>query len=410
MKMNKGSLGLLLALAVALAGCTAPDAATQQTQTENKPVPVQVDTVKKGSVSTRAGVTGKLAPNKEVTLAPKVSGKIVQLNVKLGQYVQKGQVLFSLEKTDLVNAVQQAQAAYDLAVANLKQSDATTSQGLQQAKNGLVQAEQALRDAERNYQRMSELYNQGAVSPQQLEQAQATLTNAQTAYANAKQALEAAEKRTGVAVTQASVEQARVSLENAREQLANATVTAPISGFVSAVNGQVGEMASPQSPVVTIVDTDPLIVKANLSEEEVTSVKKGDKVKIQISALSKELDGTVSAISPVMDQTLRAYPVEISLAKQDASLKADMVVSIQFAKQQAANMLVVPLKAVFDENGKRFVYKLEGDTAKKVEVQTGTESSDLVEVKAGLKEGEKIVVRGQTLLKDGAKVHIQPTS
>jgi HlyD family secretion protein len=410
MKMNKGSLGLLLALAVALAGCTAPDAATQQTQSENKPVPVQVDTVKKGSVSTRAGVTGKLAPNKEVTLAPKVSGKIVQLNVKLGQYVQKGQVLFSLDKTDLVNAVQQAQAAYDLAVANLKQSDSTTGQGLQQAKNGLVQAEQALRDAERNYQRMSQLYSQGAVSPQQLEQAQATLTNAQTAYANAKQALEAAEKRTGVAVTQASVEQARVSLENAREQLANATVTAPISGYVSAVNGQVGEMASPQSPVVTIVDTDPLIVKANLSEEEVTSVKKGDKVKIHLSALSKELEGTVTAISPVMDQTLRAYPVEISLAKQDASLKADMVVSIQFAHQQASNMLVVPRKAVFDENGKQFVYKLEGDTAKKVEVQTGTESSDLVEVKAGLKEGEKIVVRGQTLLKDGAKVHIQPTS
>ncbi|MGI6187770.1 MAG: efflux RND transporter periplasmic adaptor subunit, partial [Brevibacillus sp.] len=188
------------------------------------------------------------------------------------------------------------------------------------------------------------------------------------------------------------------------------TVTAPISGFVSAVNGQVGEMASPQAPVVTIVDTDPLIVKANLSEEEVTSVKKGDKVKIQISAISKELDGTVSAISPVMDQTLRAYPVEIALAKQDASLKADMVVSIQFAHQQTNSMLVVPLKAVFDENGKRFVYKLEGDTAKKVEVQTGIESSDLVEVKAGLKEGEQIVVRGQTLLKDGAKVNVQPTS
>jgi HlyD family secretion protein len=406
MKLNKSSLGLLLSVVIVLAGCTGQQAPVE-TAEQNKPVPVQVDTVKKGSVATRTGVTGKLAPNQEVALTPKVSGKIVQLNVALGQQVQKGQVLFSLDKNDLMNSVRQAEAQYQVALANLKQSDANAAQSLQQAKNGLTQAEQGLKDAQRNEQRMAELFNQGAISAQQYEQAKTALTNAQTAYENAKQALATAQQRTGVAVMEASVEQARVALQNAREQLANTTVTSPISGYVAAVNGAVGEMASPQQPVVTVVNTNPLIVKANLSEAEISSVKQGEKVTVSLPALNKDLVGTVKAVSPVMDPTLRAYPVEISLSNPDNQLKADMVVNVKFGQEQTSSALIVPRKAVFDENGKRFVYKLEGTIAKKVEVTTGEESSDLIEVKTGLADGDKIVVKGQTLLTDGATVEIQ---
>jgi HlyD family secretion protein len=406
MKRYKGSLGLLLSLAIVLAGCTgqqAPVSTAEQTQA----VPVQVDVVKKGSVATRAGVTGKLAPNQEVALTPKISGKIVQLNVTLGQPVKKGQVLFTLDKNDLMNSVRQAEAQYQVALANLRQSDTNTAQSLQQAKNGLLQAQQALEDAQRNEQRMAQLFNQGAISVQQYEQAKTSLTNAKTAYENAQQALATAQQRTGVAVMAASVEQARVALQNAREQLANATVTSPISGYVSQVNGAVGEFASPQQPVVTVVNTNPLLVKANLSEAEVMSVKPGAKVTVTLTALQKDVQGVVKAISPVMDPTLRAYPVEISLSNPDQQLKADMVVNVKFGQEQTGSALVIPRKAVFDENGKRYVYKLEGTTAKKTEVATGEESSDLIEVKTGLAEGDKIVVKGQTLLTDGATVKIQ---
>jgi HlyD family secretion protein len=406
MKRYKGSLGLLLSLAIVLAGCTgqqAPVSTAEQTQA----VPVQVDVVKKGSVATRAGVTGKLAPNQEVALTPKISGKIVQLNVTLGQPVKKGQVLFTLDKNDLMNSVRQAEAQYQVALANLRQSDTNTVQSLQQAKNGLLQAQQALEDAQRNEQRMAQLFNQGAISVQQYEQAKTSLTNAKTAYENAQQALATAQQRTGVAVMAASVEQARVALQNAREQLANATVTSPISGYVSQVNGAVGEFASPQQPVVTVVNTNPLLVKANLSEAEVMSVKPGAKVTVTLTALQKDVQGVVKAISPVMDPTLRAYPVEISLSNPDQQLKADMVVNVKFGQEQTGSALVIPRKAVFDENGKRYVYKLEGTTAKKTEVATGEESSDLIEVKTGLAEGDKIVVKGQTLLTDGATVKIQ---
>ncbi|MDF2682513.1 MAG: macA 4 [Brevibacillus sp.] len=410
MKRNRARIGLLFALAVVIGGCSSQEVQVQPKQEENKVVPVQVDTVKRGNVGTRAGVTGKLAPSEEVAITPKVSGKISQVQVKLGQRVQQGAVLFTLDQTDLNNAVKQAQAAYELSVASLRQSTTSTRQSLQQAKNGLIQAEQALKDAQRDYERISQLFNQGAVSAQQLEQAKATLVTEQTAFDNAKQALVTAQQKTGVAVTEASVEQARVALENARQQVSHAVITAPISGTISLVHGSAGEMASPQSAVVTIVNTDPLIAKANLSEQDVSTVKKGDVVTIALTALAKDLKGTVTAISPVMNQDLRAYPVEISLANPDAVLKADMVVNIQFGLQQSVNALVVSRKAVFEENGKQYVYKLDDKTAKKMEVETGAQTSDAIEIVKGVQEGDRIVVRGQTLLKDGATVQIQQGS
>lgn len=410
MKRSAATIGLLLAFAVAIGGCSSQEAQVTPQQEEAKVVPVQIDTVKRGSVGASAGVTGKLAPSETVEVTPKAGGKISMVHVKLGQQVQKEAVLFTMDQTDLTNAVKEAQASYELAAASLQQSKTSTAQSLQQAQSGLVSAQQGLNDAKRGYERISALFNQGAVSAQQLEQAKAVLVNEQSAYDTAKQTLATAKQKTGVAVTEASVEQARVALENARQQLGNAVIAAPISGTISEVHGSAGEMASPQSAVVTIVDTDPLIAKTNLSEKDMATVKTGDLVHVSLTATGQSLQGTVTAISPVMNPDLRAYPVEISLANRDDRLKADMVVNIQFGHQQSAQSLVISRKAVFEENGKQYVYRLDQLTAKKVEVKTGVQTSDAVEILEGVKEGEQIVVRGQTLLKDGATVQIQQGS
>ncbi|MGA3513576.1 efflux RND transporter periplasmic adaptor subunit, partial [Lactiplantibacillus plantarum] len=107
-----------------------------------------------------------------------------------------------------------------------------------------------------------------------------------------------------------------------------AVVTAPISGFVSSVNGAVGQIASQGTPVVVIVNTNPLLVKANLSEQDITKVKVGTAVKVNIPMLGKEVEAKVSAVSPVMNSQLKAYPIEISIPNPSNELKADMVVNV----------------------------------------------------------------------------------
>ncbi|MDR7316283.1 multidrug efflux pump subunit AcrA (membrane-fusion protein) [Brevibacillus nitrificans] len=406
-KINKPVILALLAISL-VAGCSSPQAAETPTEKTESVTPVQVEQVTTGTVSSEAGLTAKLAPSEEVQVTPKVSGKISSLPVKLGQYVTKGQVLFKIDEQDLRNAVQQAEAAYRVAQANLRQTNSSSDQGLVQAKNGLKQAEQALADAKLNQQRMQELFTQGAISSQQLEQANTQLTNAQTSYANAQQSLQAAQQKTGTQVSEASVNQSSVSLQNARNQLANATVVAPINGFISSVNGAVGQMAG-QQPVVVIVNTNPLLVKANLSEADITKVKVGTDVKVNVQSTGKTIDAKVSAVSPVMDSALKAYPIEVTIPNADNALKSDMVVTITFpnASGEQKSSLVVSRKAVFEREGKQYVFKLEGDVAKQVEVTTGASTSDTIEIVSGVSEGDQVVVKGQTLLTDGSKVSIQ---
>jgi len=408
MNISKKPVILALLAITLVAGCSSPQAATPPTENMESVTPVQVETVNTGSVSSESGINAKLAPSEEVQITPKMGGKITSLPVKLGQHVEKGQLLFKLDETDAQNSLKQAEAAYRVAQANLAQTGSSSDQGLVQAKNGLKQAEQALADAKINQQRMQQLFSQGAISAQQMEQANSQLTNAQTSYENAQQSLQAAQQKTGLQVSQASVNQSAVSLENAREQLANATVTAPISGFVSSVNGAVGQMSG-QQPVVVIVNTNPLLVKANLSEADITKVKVGTIVKVNVQSTDKTIEAKVTAVSPVMDSQLKAYPIEITIPNPSNELKSDMVVNVTFPSSttEGANALVISRKAVFDRDGKQYVFKLEGETAKLTEVTTGKSSSDVIEITNGLAAGDQIVVKGQTLLQDGSKISIQ---
>ncbi|MGG4442199.1 efflux RND transporter periplasmic adaptor subunit [Brevibacillus fortis] len=408
MKLSKKPVILALLAITLVAGCSSPQAETPPTETVEAATPVQVETVATGTVVSDSGLTAKLAPSEEVQVSPKMGGKISALPVKLGQYVTKGQVLFKLDEKDLVNSVKQAEAAYNVSKASLNQAGSSSDQGLVQAKNSLKQAETALADAKVNQQRMQQLFSQGAISAQQMEQANSQLTTAQTSYDNAQQAVQSAGQKTSVQVSEASVQQAQVSLQNAREQLANATVTSPINGYVSSVNGAVGQMAG-QQPVVVVVNTNPLLVKANLSEADITKVKVGTTVKVNVQSTGKTIDAKVTAISPVMDTQLKAYPVEITIPNPSNELKSDMVVNVSFPSvgENGAKSIVVTRGAVFDRDGKQYVFKLEGDVAKQIEVTTGKSSSDKIEILTGLAAGDKIVVKGQTLLQDGGKVTIQ---
>ncbi|WP_289138772.1 efflux RND transporter periplasmic adaptor subunit [uncultured Brevibacillus sp.] len=408
MNISKKPVILALLAITLVAGCSNPQAATPPTENVETVTPVQVETVKTGSVSSEAGISAKLAPSEEVQISPKMGGKITSLPVKLGQHVEKGQLLFKLDETELQNTVRQAEAALRVAQASLNQTGSSSDQGLVQAKNSLKQAETALADAKLNQQRMQQLFNQGAISAQQMEQANSQLTTAQTSYENAQQSLHAAGQKTGLQVSEASVNQSAVSLANAREQLANATVTAPISGFVSSVSGAVGQMSG-QQPVVVIVNTNPLLVKANLSEADITKVKVGTVVKVSVQSTDKTIEAKVTAVSPVMDSQLKAYPIEITIPNPSNELKSDMVVNVTFPSttSESSNALVISRKAVFDRDGKRFVFKLEGEIAKLTEVTTGKSSSDSIEITSGLSAGDQIVVKGQTLLQDGSKTSIQ---
>ncbi|NQF15692.1 efflux RND transporter periplasmic adaptor subunit [Brevibacillus sp. HB1.3] len=408
MIINKRIAIVALLSLTLITGCASQeDAATTAAPPAETVTPVKVATVAQGVVTSEAGLTAKLAPSEEVQMSPKTSGKIASLPVKLGQAVTKGQLLFTLDTNELSNSVREQEASLRVAKANLTQAGSTSNQSLVEAQNDLTEAERALADAKLNQQRNQKLLAEGAIATEKMEEVNTTLTKAQISYDNAKQKLQGAKQKTGVQVSAASVTESEVRLQNAREQLANAKVVSPIDGFVASVTGAVGQMAG-QQPIVTVVKTNPLVVKANLSEADVTKVKVGTVVKVNVQSTGKTIDANVTAISPVMDSQLKAYPVEITIPNASHELKSDMVVNVTFPQSsEGAKSLVIPRKAVFEREGRPYVFKLEGETAKQVEVSTGNSTSELIEVVSGLANGDKVVVKGQTLLADGGKVSIQ---
>lgn len=415
--------------------------------TAQQAIPVQVAKVTKGSINDSTGIIGSFAPKETAQVSPKISGKIQSINLTVGQKVNKGDTLFTIDQKDLRDSIKQSQESYQVALANLKQAESGAAQSVQQAESSVDQAKSALvqqdntitqaqtslvdaqssvRDAQNTLNRNQQLFSAGALSQSELEQsqiahrraltavenAQITLHNAQTSkesaqttYNNALKSLRLAQQKTGIDVARASVNQAKSSLDTARSQLVDAVVKAPISGTISVVTGTQGQMVSAQSAVATIANTNPIIAKVNVSESELLKLQVGSSVTVGVDSLDKRIEARVSAVNPVMDNDLKAYPVEISVPNGSGELKSGMVVTV-YMKSEAPKNILVSQDAITEQAGKKYAYVVEGTVAKRVEVQTGQESAKQIEVTKGLAEGQNVVVKGVSLLTDGAKINV----
>lgn len=207
----------LMVVVMMLAGtaCGSQKEAGTNQETEIQPVFVETVEAAQADISDVSTVNGKVAANVEVSVVPKMAGKVAEVNFDVGDRVHKGDVLVRLETTEL-----QAQ---------LKQAEAM-----------LKSAQAGYQDAQKNLARMEQLYQEGAISLQQLEQAQTMLV-------------------TG------NPDSAAASVELIKAQLANAVITAPVDGIISSREIEAGEIAA-QMPVMTIVDIDTVIVNTNVTE------------------------------------------------------------------------------------------------------------------------------------------------
>ncbi|MDQ0492632.1 efflux RND transporter periplasmic adaptor subunit [Paenibacillus brasilensis] len=446
--MNKKSalIATTLLLSVALAGCGGGEAPAAAPAAQMA-IPIQVTKVAKGSIADSTGIVGSFAPKDTAQVSPKISGKIESINLTVGQKVNKGDVLFTIDQKDLKDTITQNQESYQVTLANLKQAESGAAQSVQQAEssvdqaksalvqqdssitqaqNSLVDAQNSVNNAQSTLTRNQQLFSAGAVSQSDLEQseiafkkaqtalenaqialhnAQTSKESAQTTYNNALKSLRLAQQKTGIDVARASVNQAKASLDTARSQLANAIVRSPMSGTISVVSGTTGQMVSPQSAVVTIANTNPILAKINVSEEDLTKLNVGSTVTVGVDSLGKRIDAKVTAVNPVMDNDLKAYPVEISVPNPSGEFKSGMVVNV-YMKTEAPRNILVTQDAILEQAGKKYAYVVEGTVAKRVEVQTGQESAKQVEVTKGLTEGQNVVVKGVSLLSDGAKINV----
>ena len=197
-------------------------------------------------------------------------------------------------------------------------------------------------------------------------------------------------------------------LATLNEQLDMSRIKSPIDGSVDEVAIKIGQNVAPGVPAFRVVSFDKLKMKANVSEAYVTSIKKGNKVKLIFADINKEMDASVTFVGKTINQLSRTFPVEVALPSY-ADLRPNMSGVLRIIFQNVPDALTVPVNVVQDINGQKIVYTAETVEGKLIARKHVVEVAGIYDNFAqvsGLKTGDKVITVGYQGLNDGELIKI----
>jgi RND family efflux transporter MFP subunit len=338
------------------------------------PMTVELGTAKRGDLAAHLTVVGNLIGLQTVDVAPRTAGRLLSVNVQLGDSVRRGQVIAKVEDREIVEQVRAAEASQEVAKATIRQREAD------------------LNVSQLNFERSKNLFTRGLL---------------------AKQALDDAESRYLAAVAQLDLSKAQLSQNDARLQelrinLQNTTVSSPVDGFVGRRNVDPGAMVNTNTAIASVVDISRLKLIVNIVEKDLRMVTAGDVGIVEVDAYPGEkFNGRIARVAPVLDPATRTASIEIEIPNGDGRLKPGMYARISLTVEERKNTLVAPKNAVIDFENKRGVWMPSEDRrAQFVPVTLGIEGPEQIEILAGLKEGDRFVTTGAAAVRNNDQLII----
>jgi HlyD family secretion protein len=332
---------------------------------------------------TELNATGYVVAQRKAAVASKATGRLVWLGVEEGSRVKEGEIIARLENLDVKATREQAAANLQLAKANLEQ--------------GLAE----LRDAETALKRSEELLAQGFVSRASHDIAVARHDKATANIASLK---------AGIAAAQANLRGTDVAVEQT-------LIRAPFDGVVLTKAANVGDVVTPFSSaldakgaVVTMADMSTLEVEADVSESNLSRVRIGQPVEIQLDALPDvRFRGVVARTVPTVDRSKATVMTKIRFLEAEARILPEMSAKVAFLSQAISDAERAPraalnAAALTSRAGRNVVFVVRDNKVAEVQVETGAKMGDLVEIRSGPQPGEKVVLRPSAKLYDGAAV------
>lgn len=343
------------------------------------PAPVEVVPVTRGSIEDRRVFSGTLEATALVVIAPKVAGRLASIPVDLGDGVERGQVVATLEDDELRFAVAEAEA--EVAVAEA----------------GIDEMRSAAEAASRSLERVQELHRAKDASDADLDAAEAE-------HAASAAAVEAARAR---------ATRARAALESARVRLSYATIRANWEGgdgvrVVAERFAEEGEVVSANTPLLSILELDPIQAVMYATERDYASFAVGQGVSLTTDAFpGRSWEGRVSRIAPIFSEGSRQARVEVVVANAEGALKPGMFARIETVLGVAPDAVIVPVEALAERGGRTVVFLTDaaGETVRMVPVEIGIRAGGRVQVLGADLVG-RVVTLGQQLLEDGSRIKI----
>ena len=432
---RRWKLALVLGLVVVLVGGGiaiigrqrgASSGAAARTTAAQTPL-VKVYTVKRASTDSPATYSGDVRAVEQVRLVPKVSGRVDELRVAVGDAVKASDIVAVIDHAALDAQVRQAQGAltatrarYDaIAVGPKPEALALSEASLRAAQKGIEQAKNALWAIQNDRDGVCSLTGVNPALPAyncdsytaRVAQAGAAVELAKAQEVVAQRQLELARAtyvETDLVAARGAVEQAEAALDLARTQQAEAFVRAPIAGIVSERSVSVGAMVGPTASIMTIVSRQ---IKVDLAVEEghLAQFTLGLPVSLTVAAYPGVVyTGTVSRLAPTADERTRAFAVEVAPADADGRLRAGMFATISI--ESGPRSMRIPLAAVAERDGAPVAFLIDAGKAVARPLTLGERTASDVEVVRGLAYGEQVVLNPPATLKTGDTVQVDMES
>ena len=354
-------IAAVIIILLSIAGALWKHAASPKSVAQDIPY-VRTAVIEAGNAASVYSYSGEVCGRFESQLAFQVSGKIIKRNIELGSQIKSGDVLMVIDPKDLNQMANSSSAQ-------------------------VYSAQSQLRLATSNLERYRQLYEQDAVSRAQYDQYVA-------AYDSAV----------------AAAQQASAQYAQSANQVDYSQLHSDVSGVVSAINAEAGQVVSAGQTVVTVVRDGEREVEINVPENRINELRQAKQIKITFWALpGVSIDGSVREISPMADKTMRTYKVRISMINPTPEIDLGMTASVEVGAGagQQPTAVSIPLTAIYQTGPSPAVWVIVDGVATLRPVKLGEFGNGDVQVLEGLQTGDAIVTAGVHKLREGQQVNME---
>jgi multidrug efflux pump subunit AcrA (membrane-fusion protein) len=388
---------------LALAGASSC-ARKQEQATTTAPIVkgAKIETVARQPIDESYEAVGTVRAKNSSTVSAKVMGNIVAMKVREGDTVHAGQILVEIDSREARIQTQKSGAG----LVEMKGALDEVDRSIKAAESNQTAAEANRRLATSTFRRYRQLLERQSISPQEFDEVRARHEVADAEAESAGRMLQSLEAKRRQVL--ARIDQAKADVAGSQVYSSFTRIAAPINGVVVSRQADIGYMAAPGAPLLTIESGTDYRLEAAVQESQINKIHLRDQVRVQIDALGQqELAGTVVEIVPASDPASRTYLVKISISPPGGNqqiIRSGLYGKARFITGQT-QAITIPRIAVVERGQLTSVYVVDQSGIARMRlVKTGKTYSDRVEVLSGLKEGEQIVVDGVAAVNDGSRV------
>jgi len=377
-------------------------------------ITVQAEHPEQGAIAEHILADAILAPLAQAAIAPKISAPIRKFYAQRGAKVKEGELLATLENSDLAAAEQDNKGSLEAAqAAYATTTKAQVPEDTQRAELDFAQAKANLDLSQSIVNSRKQLFAEGAIPGRDLDTAQTALVQAQAAFDTASKHLESMRKVSHEAAlksAQGQLTSAEGKYKGAAAQVSYSEIRSPINGVVTDRPLFAGETAAAGAPLLTVMDTSTLLAKAHVAQSVAQRMKMGEEASVVVPGMTDPVTGKISLISPALDSGSTTVEVWLRLDNKSGALKVGTPVKVSITGRTVQQAEKVPASSVLTaQDGTKSVMVVGSDgAAHRKSVTLGIEDGGDVQITGGLAATDLVITNGAYGLDDGAKVKVGP--